>query len=65
MKFSNCNHSYVLDNKRLDEWIPEERMDLSKIEVPKKEMKTPVKDSKLMNGSRPSSPELHAQVYKL
>ncbi|XP_046372682.1 histone acetyltransferase KAT5-like [Haliotis rufescens] len=46
-------------NKRLDEWVPEERMDISKLEQPKKDAKTPKKDfQKLANGgSRPSSPE--------
>ncbi|KAI0217573.1 Histone acetyltransferase KAT5 [Lamellibrachia satsuma] len=39
-------------NKRLDEWVKEDRMDLSKLELAKKEAKTPIK---LMNGSRPSS----------
>lgn len=41
-------------NKRLDDWIPIELMDLSRLEPPKKENKTPMK---VMNGSRPSSPE--------
>lgn len=39
-------------NKRLDEWVNEERLDLKKMELPKKEMKTPLK-----NGSRPCSPD--------
>lgn len=39
-------------NKRLDEWVNEERLDLNKMELPKKEMKTPLK-----NGSRPCSPD--------
>nr|KAG5714602.1 hypothetical protein BaRGS_007048 [Batillaria attramentaria] len=49
-------------NKRLDEWVPEERMDLTRVEQPKKDAKTPKKESltsKLANGSRPASPELH------
>ena len=41
-------------NKRLDDWVCADQMDLSKLELPKKETKTPMK---LMNGSRPSSPE--------
>ena len=40
-------------NKRLDEWVTESRMDLQKLET-KKETKTPMK---LMNGSRPCSPD--------
>ena len=39
-------------NKRLDEWVMDDRMDLSKLELAKKEAKTPVK---LMNGSHPGS----------
>lgn len=39
-------------NKRLDEWVVEDRLDLKKMELPKKEMKTPLK-----NGSRPCSPD--------
>jgi len=42
-------------NKRLDEWVTEDRMDISKLQMPSKENKqTPVKD---MNGSRPGSPQ--------
>jgi len=54
-------------NKRLDEWVPVERMDLSKLEQPKKDVKTPIKKEpgtvgsgstpRMANGSRPSSPE--------
>ncbi|XP_071161804.1 histone acetyltransferase KAT5-like [Mytilus galloprovincialis] len=48
-------------NKRLDEWVPEERMDMNKLEPPRKDQKTPKKEaaSKLGSGpgSRPSSPE--------
>ncbi|KAJ8309486.1 hypothetical protein KUTeg_014360, partial [Tegillarca granosa] len=48
----------VLVNKRLDEWVPEERMDLSKAELPKKDAKTPKKEpSKAGTGSRPCSPD--------
>ncbi|XP_076464488.1 histone acetyltransferase KAT5-like isoform X1 [Babylonia areolata] len=48
-------------NKRLDEWVPEERMDVTKAEMPKKDAKTPKKEpqaTKITNGSRPASPEL-------
>ncbi|KAL8611146.1 3-ketoacyl-CoA thiolase 5, peroxisomal [Nucella lapillus] len=48
-------------NKRLDEWVPEERMDVTKAELPKKDAKTPKKEPaapKMTNGSRPASPEL-------
>ena len=44
-------------NKRLDEWVGEDRMNLESLEPPKKEVKTPQKDGKMLNGSRPSSPE--------
>ncbi|KAK3093697.1 hypothetical protein FSP39_019007 [Pinctada imbricata] len=46
-------------NKRLDEWVPEERMDISKMMLPSKEAKTPQKKegSKAGTGSRPCSPE--------
>ncbi|XP_064623095.1 histone acetyltransferase KAT5-like isoform X2 [Lineus longissimus] len=44
-------------NKRLDEWVTENRMNFRKMEPPKKDIKTPSKDPKAMNGSRPSSPE--------
>ena len=37
--------------------MSEDRMDLKKLEPPKKDVKTPQKDGKMMNGSRPSSPE--------
>ena len=39
-------------NKRLDEWVTEDRLELKKMQLPKKEAKTPVK-----NGSRPCSPD--------
>ena len=47
---------YFLVNKRLDEWVEEERLDLSKLQLPKKE------DTKKTNkgkgaGSRPCSPD--------
>ena len=46
-------------NKRLDEWVPEERMDISKMEYGKKDVKTPKKEiGKHGTGSRPASPEL-------
>ncbi|ESO09071.1 hypothetical protein HELRODRAFT_156566 [Helobdella robusta] len=41
-------------NKRLDDWISTDRMDLSRIESSKKDLKTPLK---LTNGSRQSTPE--------
>ena len=49
--------SISLVNKRLDEWVGEDRMNFAKLELPRKEVKTPVKDGRAMNGSRPSSPE--------
>ncbi|KAL5008626.1 hypothetical protein ScPMuIL_014207 [Solemya velum] len=44
-------------NKRLDEWVPEERMDLSRLEPPRKDSKTPKKEGAREGGSRPGSPE--------
>ncbi|XP_054715810.1 histone acetyltransferase KAT5-like [Uloborus diversus] len=46
---------YIDYNKRLDEWVEKERLDLTKVQLPKKEVKTPLKDIK--NGSRPCSPD--------
>lgn len=43
-------------NKRLDEWVPEERMDMNKLEPPRKDQKTPKKEP-IKLGSGPSSPE--------
>ena len=49
---------FHLVNKRLDEWVPEERMDVSKMEFPKKEQKTPKKEmGKSGSSSRPSTPD--------
>ncbi|MBN3295379.1 KAT5 acetyltransferase, partial [Amia calva] len=42
-------------NKRLDEWVTPDRLDLKKLQFPKKEAKTPTKNG--LPGSRPSSPE--------
>ncbi|XP_074655532.1 histone acetyltransferase KAT5-like [Tubulanus polymorphus] len=47
---------YIDFNKRLDEWVLETRMDLQRLEMPRKD-KTPIKDNKSQNGSRPCSPE--------
>ncbi|RWS04048.1 histone acetyltransferase KAT5-like protein [Dinothrombium tinctorium] len=44
---------YIDFNKRLDEWVTKDRLDLNELQLPKKESKsTPLK-----NGSRPCSPE--------
>lgn len=43
---------YIDYNKRLDEWVNQDRLDLKEMQLPKKEVKTPLK-----NGSRPPSPE--------
>lgn len=42
-------------NKRLDEWVTADRLDMKKVQFPKKEAKTPTKNG--LSGSRPSSPE--------
>lgn len=47
-------------NKRLDEWVTSERLDIKKLQLPRKENKTPLKDVK--NGSRPCSPDLLAPL---
>ncbi|XP_061090189.1 histone acetyltransferase KAT5b isoform X2 [Conger conger] len=46
---------YIDFNKRLDEWVTPERLDVKKLQFPKKEAKTPTKNG--LSGSRPSSPE--------
>ncbi|XP_066513727.1 histone acetyltransferase KAT5b isoform X2 [Hoplias malabaricus] len=46
---------YIDFNKRLDEWVTLDRLDQKKLQVPKKEAKTPTKNG--LPGSRPSSPE--------
>ncbi|XP_001365749.2 histone acetyltransferase KAT5 isoform X3 [Monodelphis domestica] len=46
---------YIDFNKRLDEWVTHDRLDLKKIQFPKKEAKTPTKNG--LPGSRPGSPE--------
>lgn len=51
-------HGLLLVNKRLDEWVTEERMDIAKLVQPSKEAKTPKKEGvKSGTKSRPSSPE--------
>lgn len=42
-------------NKRLDEWVTGDRLDMKKLQFPKKEAKTPSKNG--LPGSRPNSPE--------
>ncbi|XP_023198485.1 histone acetyltransferase KAT5 isoform X1 [Xiphophorus maculatus] len=46
---------YIDFNKRLDEWVTTDRLDMKKLQFPKKEAKTPTKNG--LSGSRPSSPE--------
>uniref|UniRef100_A0A672LJY1 Histone acetyltransferase KAT5 n=1 Tax=Sinocyclocheilus grahami TaxID=75366 RepID=A0A672LJY1_SINGR len=46
---------YIDFNKRLDEWVTPDRLDIKKLQFPKKEAKTPMKNG--LPGSRPSSPE--------
>uniref|UniRef100_A0A6Q2YNG3 Histone acetyltransferase KAT5 n=1 Tax=Esox lucius TaxID=8010 RepID=A0A6Q2YNG3_ESOLU len=59
---------YIDFNKRLDEWVTPDRLDMKKLQFPKKEAKTPTKNG--LPGSRPSSPErevvrAHLHVYSL
>ncbi|WAR19113.1 LOW QUALITY PROTEIN: ARI4B-like protein [Mya arenaria] len=53
-------------NKRLDEWVPEERMDVTKMEFPRKDQKTPKKEvgkaGQAPSSSRPGSPDTSAVV---
>lgn len=42
-------------NKRLDEWVTHDRLDLKRVQVPRKEAKTPTKNG--LPGSRPGSPD--------
>ncbi|XP_061659579.1 histone acetyltransferase KAT5 isoform X3 [Syngnathoides biaculeatus] len=51
---------YIDFNKRLDEWVTADRLDMKKLQFPKKEAKTPTKNG--LPGSRPSSPELKRKV---
>uniref|UniRef100_A0AAY4DXM3 histone acetyltransferase n=1 Tax=Denticeps clupeoides TaxID=299321 RepID=A0AAY4DXM3_9TELE len=53
LKTTFCSFREV--NKRLDEWVTPDRLDLKKLQFPKKEAKTPTKNG--LSGSRPSSPE--------
>uniref|UniRef100_A0A8V0X4X8 histone acetyltransferase n=1 Tax=Gallus gallus TaxID=9031 RepID=A0A8V0X4X8_CHICK len=46
---------YIDFNKRLDEWVTPERLDLQRVQGPRKEAKTPTKNG--LPGSRPDSPE--------
>ncbi|XP_053703008.1 histone acetyltransferase KAT5 [Synchiropus splendidus] len=46
---------YIDFNKRLDEWVTADRLDMKKLQFPKKEAKTPTKNG--LPGSRPGSPE--------
>lgn len=53
---------YIDYNKRLDEWVTENRLDLQRIQFPKRDNKSNI----IKNGtpSRPSSPELRVDsVY--
>ena len=51
-----CTYYYFLVNKRLDEWVEEERLDLSKLQLPKKEDTKKTSKGKGA-GSRPCSPD--------
>lgn len=56
-----CSSTFVLlaVNKRLDEWVSEDRLDYSKLQLPKKETKSV---SRRTTDSRPSSPEREVVV---
>uniref|UniRef100_T1J5Z7 histone acetyltransferase n=1 Tax=Strigamia maritima TaxID=126957 RepID=T1J5Z7_STRMM len=54
--FEMFNEKEISINKRLDEWVYEDRLNLKKIQAPKKDSTTPKKPEK--NGSRPTSPEV-------
>ena len=43
------------DNKRLDEWVSEDRCDFERLQLPRKDSKV----SNLAKNSRPSSPSVH------
>ncbi|XP_042612986.1 histone acetyltransferase KAT5b isoform X2 [Cyprinus carpio] len=46
---------YIDFNKRLDEWVTPDRLDMKKLQFPKKEARTPPKNG--LPGSGPGSPE--------
>lgn len=51
----------------MDEWVPEERMNMAKLEPPRKEVKTPKKEIGKLGigaggGSRPVTPEKEITV---
>lgn len=48
-------------NKRLDEWVSEDRLDVEKLQLPRKDSKV----STLAKGSRPASPDVHSPVPTL
>ncbi|KAJ8266416.1 hypothetical protein GJAV_G00130180 [Gymnothorax javanicus] len=52
---------YIDFNKRLDEWVTPDRLDVKKLQLPK-EAKTPTKNG--LSGSRPSSPERDPVLQK-
>uniref|UniRef100_A0A3Q3F651 Histone acetyltransferase KAT5 n=1 Tax=Labrus bergylta TaxID=56723 RepID=A0A3Q3F651_9LABR len=54
---------YIDFNKRLDEWVTGDRLDMKKLQFPKKEAKTPTKNG--LPGSRPSSPEREVVIKYL
>lgn len=45
----------VIVNKRLDEWVNEDRLDIERLQLPRKDSKV----STLAKNSRPSSPDVH------
>ena len=56
-----CNCKYLLFciivNKRLDEWVTIDRLDVSKIQLPKKDTKSNSRKSQNESHSRTASPE--------
>ena len=57
--------SFLIDNKRLDEWVDESRLDLRKIQYPRKDLgstttglNTPKKTLNSTTTTRPNSPAI-------
>ena len=46
-------YHFITDNKRLDEWVSTDRMDFSRVQLPKKDVKV-----SSLRSSRPASPDV-------